>query len=197
MKQDNIDILAFSGHKCLLATQGIGGLVLSQQIADEITPLIAGGTGSHTHIAEMPGELPDKLEAGTLNLPGIAALSAALDYITEVGIDTIYEREMKLLARLTAGLSGITGARIIGPDNPKDKCAIAALDFTSMDNAAAAAKLDEEYGIMTRSGLHCAPSAHKTLCTFPRGVLRCSFGHMNTEAEVDKLLFALNEITKN
>ena len=196
MLEDNIDILAFSGHKGLLALQGLGGLVLSKQIAGEIIPLIAGGTGSYSHLADMPPELPDRLEAGTLNLPGIAALSAALDYIAKTGIDAIYTQEMKLLARLNDGLFDIPGVRIIGPDNPTDKCAIAALDFPEMDNGVAAARLDQEYGIMTRCGLHCAPVAHKALGTFPRGVLRCSLGHLNTEAEVDEFLIALTEISK-
>jgi len=194
MSRDNIDILAFTAHKGLLAAQGLGGLVLSQQIADTMTPLIAGGTGSHSHIAEVPAELPDRLEAGTLNLPGIAALSTALDYIQEIGIDTIYAREMSLLSRLTDGLRAIPGVRLIGPEHLADKCAIAALDFPTMDNAAVAARLDEDFGIMTRCGLHCAPGAHKALGTFPRGVVRCSLGHRNTEAEVDELLIALHRI---
>lgn len=197
MRRDNIDILAFSGHKGLLSAQGLGGLVLSQTIADKMLPLIAGGTGSHSHMADMPAELPDRLEAGTLNLPGIAALSAALDYITELGVEALYAREMALLARLTEGVSAISGVRVIGPENPADKCAVAALDFPALDNAAAAARLDEEFGIMTRCGLHCAPEAHKALGTYPRGVVRCSFAHKNTEAEVDELLAALNKITKD
>ena len=191
MEQDNIDILTFAGHKGLLSTQGLGGMLLSQEIADKMIPLIAGGTGSHSHIADMPAELPDRLEAGTLNLPGIAALSVALDYIVEIGIETIYTREMQLLNLLTNGLSCITGVQVIGPENLTDKCAIAALDFPDMDNADVAARLDEEYGIMTRCGLHCAPIAHKTLDTFPRGVVRCSLGHLNTEEEVDEFLVAL------
>ena len=194
MSRDNIDVLAFSGHKGLLAPQGIGGLVLSQEIADGMVPLIAGGTGSHSHRAEMPAELPDRLEAGTLNLPGIAALSVALDYIAETGIGNIYAREMALLGRLTDGLKAIPGVRVAGPEN-RDKCAVAALDFPALDNAMVAARLDEEYGIMTRCGLHCAPAAHKTLGTFPRGLVRCSLGHKNTEAEVDELLRALRRIT--
>ena len=196
MRKDNIDILAFPGHKGLLSTQGLGGLVLSQQTADRMVPLVAGGTGSHSHIAEMPAELPDRLEAGTLNLPGIAALSVALDYITETGIDNIYAREKKLLSRLAGGLSEIPGARAIGPKNPAERCGIAAFDFPAMDNASIAARLDEEFGIMTRCGLHCAPTAHKALGTFPRGLVRCSPGHMNTEAEVDSLISALRAITK-
>jgi len=197
MQRDNIDILAFAVHKGLLAMQGIGGLVLSQQIAENMKPLIAGGTGSHSHVAEMPLELPDRLEAGTLNLPGIASLSVSLDYISGIGLDTIYEKEMRLLARFTNGLDSISKVRIIGPQNPKDKCAIAALDFPGMDNALVSMGLDEEYGIMTRCGLHCAPEAHKALGTFPHGVVRCSFGHLNTEAEVDELLSAIVKITQS
>lgn len=197
MQRDNVDILAFTGHKGLLAAQGIGGLVLSQQIADEMIPLIAGGTGSHSHMADMPAELPDRLEAGTLNLPGIAALSVALDYIIGSGIDIIYAREMALLAQLTDGIRAIPGVRVVGPENLTDKCAVAALDFPALDNATVAARLDEEYGIMTRCGLHCAPTAHKALGTFPHGVVRCSLGHKNTEAEVDALLIALSQITKD
>ncbi|MCL2392018.1 MAG: aminotransferase class V-fold PLP-dependent enzyme [Oscillospiraceae bacterium] len=193
MRNDHIDILAFTAHKGLLATQGLGGLVLSQQIANQMTPLIAGGTGSHTHIADMPSELPDRLEAGTLNLPGIAALSIALDYIIGYGVEKIYNREMELLARLTDGIKPLSAVRILGPENPRDKCAIAALDFPETDNAAVSAELDEQYGIMTRCGLHCAPSAHKALGTFPHGVVRCSFGHMNTEDEVDTLINALSK----
>jgi cysteine desulfurase family protein len=195
MRKDNIDILAFPGHKGLLSPQGLGGLILSRKIADQMVPLVAGGTGSYTHIAEMPAALPDKLEAGTLNLPGIAALSTALDYISEVGIETIYTREMNLFKRLTDGLDSIPGVNVAGPKELKDKCAIAALDFREADNAAVAARLDEEYGIMVRCGLHCAPSAHKTLGTFPRGVLRCSIGHLNTEAEIDTLLDVLGTLT--
>ena len=194
---DNIDILAFSGHKGLLSAQGIGGLLLSQQIANDMIPLIAGGTGSHSHIADMPAELPDRLEAGTLNLPGIVALSTALDYINKIGIGTIYHREMALLARLTDGLRAMDAVHIVGPENLEDKCAVAALDFPALDNASVAARLDEEYGIMTRCGLHCAPEAHKALGTFPRGVVRCSLGHQNTEAEVDTLLDALSKIIKD
>ena len=196
MREDNIDLLAFSGHKGLLATQGIGGLILSQRIADMMTPLLAGGTGSHSDMEEMPAELPDRLEAGTLNLPGIAALSSSLDYISEVGIGVIYMREMELLARLTVGIAAIPGVRIAGPEQPENKCAIAALDFPALDNAAVAARLDEDYGIMTRCGLHCAPVAHRALGTYPQGVVRCSLGHKNTEAEVDALLDALNEIIR-
>jgi len=194
MQQDNIDILAFTAHKGLLSAQGLGGIIMSQEIADKITPLMDGGTGSHTHIAEMPSELPDRFEAGTLNLPGIAALGTALDYIEKIGIEKIYEREMGLLSRLQNGVLGLKGVRIIGSENLKSKCAILALDFPDMDNAIVSSRLDENYSIMTRCGLHCAPNAHKTLGTFPQGVVRVSLGHMNTEEEVDKFINALESI---
>ncbi|MDR0861941.1 MAG: aminotransferase class V-fold PLP-dependent enzyme [Oscillospiraceae bacterium] len=196
MRRDNIDILAFSGHKGLLATQGIGGLVLSQELAAEIVPLVSGGTGSYSDAADMPTELPDRLEAGTLNIPGIAALSAALDYIEETGIAAIRAREAALLKRLTDGVNSISGVRIAGTDNLADKIAVAALDFAGMDNASVAARLDEEFGIMTRCGLHCAPNAHRTLGTYPRGAVRCSLGYFNTEAEIDLLAVALKQIVK-
>ena len=194
MLEDFIDILAFTAHKGLLAAQGLGGLVLSQAIADKMIPLISGGTGSHSHSEDVPAELPDRLEAGTLNLPGITALSSALDYIAAIGIKAIFQREMELVRRLSAGVKDIPGIRIAGTENLADKCAVVALDFTDHDSAVIANRLDEEYGIMTRCGLHCAPQAHKALGTFPRGLLRCSVGHQNTEEEVDILITALRKI---
>jgi len=194
MMRDNIDILAFTAHKGLLATPGLGGLILSQNTADKMTPLLAGGTGSQTHISTMPKELPDKFEAGTMNLPAIAALSVSLDYIQDVGIHNIYKREQQLLNRMTERLHTLTDLRLLGPKNLNDKCAIAALDFSGIDNATVSERLDSEFGIMTRCGLHCAPNAHKAIGTFPTGVVRCSFGHMNTVEEIDKLVSALSRI---
>ena len=196
MRADGIDLLAFAGHKGLLAAQGIGGLILSQKIADEMEPLIAGGTGSHSHLLDMPKELPDRLEAGTLNLPGIASLGAALDYIGSIGIERIYGMEMALLAQLTEGIAHMGGVRIVGLRRLADKCGIAALDIAGMDPAEVCSRLDEDHGIMTRCGLHCAPAAHRALGTYPRGVVRCSFGHRNTPDEVDALLCALRTIVK-
>jgi selenocysteine lyase/cysteine desulfurase len=103
---------------------------------------------------------------------------------------------MHLLSHFGQVLKSFSGVRMVGPENLSDKCAIAALNFPGRDNAEVAARLDVEYGIMTRCGLHCAPAAHRTLGTFPHGVVRCSFGHKNTEAEVDELLSALRLILK-
>ncbi|MCL2079917.1 MAG: aminotransferase class V-fold PLP-dependent enzyme [Oscillospiraceae bacterium] len=197
VKDDCIDLLAFSAHKGLLAMQGLGGLVLSQETADKMNPLISGGTGSLSHLEEMPDMLPDKLEAGSLNLPGIAALSASLDYITRIGIDTIYSRQMNLISRLQNKLQEKHSRliHIAGTTNLTKKCAVAALNFPETDNAAVSERLDEKYGIMTRCGLLCAPGAHKVLGTYPVGVVRVSAGHMNTETEIDALIEALDEIT--
>ena len=195
MQRDNIDILAFPCHKGLLAMQGLGGLILSQGIADEITPMVFGGTGSYSHASDMPKELPDRFEAGTLNLPGIVALSVALDYISDIGVDTIFERKKLLLARLGLGLADFPSIRVVGSKLHSDRCGVSALDFPGLDNALVAARLDEEFGIMTRCGLHCAPEAHKALGTYPRGLVRVSPGYFNTESEIDALIEALGVIT--
>ena len=188
-----IDVLAFAGHKGLLAPQGIGGFLIQDHVAERMEALLSGGTGSFSDSLEIPAVLPDKFEAGTLNLPGIAALNTSLSYLKGIGIEHIYETESKLLRYFTSEVKRIPGVRLVG-DNGTEKCAVAALDFLNMDNGEAAGRLDEEYQIMTRSGLHCAPMAHHALGTFPKGVVRCSFGYANTVQEVDFFLEAVEEI---
>lgn len=195
MKEMNIDGLAFTGHKGLLGPHGIGGLILTHRLSKAITPLIEGGTGSKSDSIVMPDFLPDKFEPGTMNLPGIIGLSAALDYINKVGIDTIRETELKLAKRFMAAFLDHPKAKIIGPGIEEKRCPIVSLDFPTMDNADIAFRLDSEFGIMTRCGLHCAPMAHQTLKTFPEGTVRFSFGHLNTEDEVDLAIEAINAIT--
>lgn len=195
MKEMNIDGLAFTGHKGLLGPHGIGGLLLTHRLSKEITPLIDGGTGSKSDSIVMPDFLPDKFEPGTMNLPGIIGLSAALDYINRVGIDNIRETELKLARRFMAAFLDHPKAKIIGPGIEEKRCPIVSLDFPTMDNADIAFRLDSEFGIMTRCGLHCAPMAHQTLKTFPEGTIRFSFGHLNTEDEVDLAIDAINVIT--
>ena len=197
MQNDYIDVLAFAGHKSLLATQGIGGFVITDEAARHMTPLLSGGTGSFSSSLEVPEHLPDRFEAGTLNLPGIVALRAALTYIEETGPQNIYAAAHGLFSRFISEAKGIPGLRLVGPSHLENRCPVAALDFTELDNGEVAYRLDETYGIMTRSGLHCAPLAHQALGTFPKGVVRCSFGHTNTQEEVDVLLSALREITRS
>lgn len=195
MRAMRIDGLAFTGHKSLLGPQGIGGFLVTEELAAAMEPLLQGGTGSVSDTLEMPSFLPDKFEAGTLNLPGIVGLSAALEYIGQTGVDTIRERELDLADRFLTGARELSRAKKIGLPGREGRCPIVSLDFPELDNAEIAYRLDRDYGIMTRCGLHCAPLAHRSLGTFPAGTIRFSFGHKNTEEEVDAALAALTALT--
>lgn len=200
MVRDNIDVLLFTGHKGLLGPQGIGGLIMSEEVAKKITPLIVGGTGSISHTEETPDFLPDKMEAGTMNLPGIYGLHAGLSFIEKTGIDKIFEHELKLTKRFIEGINDINDKagevklRLIGIPDERNRVGVISIQVVNKDQAEVAAELEGEYGIMTRVGLHCAPSAHKALGTFPEGTIRFSFGYFNTEEDCDKALSALCEI---
>ena len=138
--------------------------------------------------------LPDKYESGTLNLPGIIGLHAALSYIKEVGLDTIHEKKMALTAYFLEGLKQFPNIRVVGRQGLENRVAVVSLDFQNTDNAIAAFELESEYGIMTRVGLHCAPVAHKSLGTYPQGTVRIAFSASNTKEEIDVLLNALKHL---
>ena len=197
MEEMQIDALCFTGHKGLLGPQGTGGMVLRKGMEREITPLISGGTGSISHTELVPEFLPDRFEAGTLNLPGIAGLRAALLWLKERGIDANREHEEQLTERFLRRLLPLEQAgllRIAGRKTGKGRTAAVSVQTLKTDPAEAAFLLDERYGIMTRVGLHCAPAAHKTLGTFPAGTVRFSFGWANTEEEADAAAAAMEEI---
>lgn len=197
MKAMHIDALTFTGHKGLLGPQGIGGFVLTNELVAQTEPLITGGTGSLSHTEETPSFLPDKFEAGTLNLPGIAGLNAALKWLSATGIDAIREHELTLCQEFLAQLKQLENdgrLKIIGTTDTRDRAPVVSIQCLTEDNAVIAQKLDEEYGIMTRVGLHCAPSAHKTLNTYPTGTIRFSFGWHNTGEDIQLAIKALNEI---
>ena len=197
MRELHIDALAFTGHKGLLAPQGIGGLLLREHIIDEITPLIVGGTGSLSHTERTPRFLPDKFEAGTLNLPGIAGLKAALIWLKQQGIDKIRTHELTLTQQFLDGLRHLEAQgllRIVGKRNCNDRLGVVSITTEKMDIAELAFVLADKYAIATRVGLHCAPHAHKTLGTYPTGTLRFSFGWHNTATEVSAALHALSEV---
>lgn len=181
----NISALAFTGHKGLLGPQGIGGFVIKNELVNQINPFIEGGTGSLSESELQPEYMPDKFESGTLNLPGIYGLNASLKYIKRTGIDNIHKIEMELTNKFLEGILNIDGIRNVGLDSIEGRTSVVSLDFKNIDNSEVAFMLDKEFGIMTRVGLHCSPSAHKTLNTFPKGTLRFSFGHFNTTEEVD------------
>lgn len=197
MQKLHIDALAFTGHKGLLAPQGIGGLLLREHIIDEISPLIVGGTGSLSHTERTPRFLPDKFEAGTLNLPGIAGLQAALIWLKQQGIDKIRTHELTLTQQFLDGLRQLEAQgllRIVGKKNCNERLGVVSIATEKMDIAELAFVLADKYAIATRVGLHCAPHAHKTLGTYPTGTLRFSFGWINTTAEVSVALHALKEV---
>ena len=197
MQELHIDALAFTGHKGLLAPQGIGGLLLREDIIDEISPLIVGGTGSLSHTERTPRFLPDKFEAGTLNLPGIAGLQAALIWLKQQSIDKIRTHELTLTQQLLDGLRQLEAQgllRIVGKRNCNERLGVVSIATERMDIAELAFILADKYAIATRVGLHCAPHAHKTLGTYPTGTLRFSFGWHNTAAEVSAALHALREV---
>ncbi|MGI6108865.1 MAG: aminotransferase class V-fold PLP-dependent enzyme [Eubacteriaceae bacterium] len=193
----HVDVLCFTGHKGLLGPQGTGGMILSQETADRIRPLICGGTGSISAEYTMPDFLPDKFEAGTLNIPGILGLGAAVDWLNSQDLQGIRSREQGFAQRFADRISEIPGISVAGgKDYSTTRCPVVSAVFekesgTPQDTAA---RLDQEYGIMLRAGLHCAPLAHQTLGTLPEGTLRFSFGPFSMEEEADAAAAALEEI---
>lgn len=194
MAEMNIDVLCFTGHKGLLGPQGIGGFVITDELAEVMTPLIAGGTGSLSHTEEIPDFLPDKFEAGTLNLPGIIGLHAALEFVRTEGIETIHKKELSLTEHFLTGIADMTSITVAGRTDIIDRTAVVSIAAKDMDNSEIAVRLESEYGILTRVGLHCAPSAHKTLGTFPCGTVRFSFGYFNTKEDIATAIKALHTI---
>lgn len=206
MKEMNIDALCFTGHKSLLGPQGIGGFIIAEDMIPLIDPILSGGTGSISHTEEIPDFMPDRFEPGTMNLPGIVGLNAGLNWIREKGIDAVAAHELGLTETFIHGLLPLEEAghiRICGLRNcyaEKDgvkvpvRTGVVSIQTLKVDCADAAFRLDFEFGIETRVGLHCAPNAHKTLGTFPTGTIRFSFGNFNTGEDVDAAINAVREI---
>ncbi len=182
-----IDGLSVAGHKGLLGPQGIGAFFVTDALARALTPLIAGGTGSASDSLDMPPFLPDRFEAGTMNLPGIYGLNAALRYLESEG-PALREHETKLIRHLVGRMAELEedGARILGSADPfAPRAGVVSVDFAGRDNGEIAFLLEEEFGIATRSGLHCAPMAHRTLGSFPQGAVRFSIGPFSTFEDID------------
>ena len=192
----HLSALCVPGHKGLLGPSGIGALLLRDDFAHALTPLLAGGTGSASDSEYLPDYLPDRFESGTPNLPGIYGFEEALRFIEETGIDALRAHELELTARFLEGLRTIPNLRLCGTEDLSRRVGVISVDFTQADNAEAAFRLESEFGILTRCGLHCAPSAHKTLGTFPQGTVRFSLGFSSTAADVDAALAALRAISE-
>jgi len=191
-----LSALCVPGHKGLLGPSGIGALLMTDAFAKRLNPIVAGGTGSASDSEYLPDYLPDRFESGTPNLPGIYGWEAALSFVKNTGVDALQEHEMLLCKRFLDGLETIDGVTLCGTKDLDRRVGVISVDFLREDNAEAAFRLETEFGILTRCGLHCAPSAHKTLDTFPRGTVRFSLGFANTEADIDAALEAIRTISE-
>ena len=191
-----LSALCVPGHKGLLGPSGIGALLMTDAFARQLDPIVAGGTGSASDSEYLPEYLPDKFESGTPNLPGIYGWEAAIRFVEETGIDSLRRHEMALCKQFLEGLEQISGVALCGTKDLCRRVGVVSVDFPEQDNAEAAFELETAYGILTRCGLHCAPSAHKTLDTFPRGSVRFSLGFANTAEDVDAALAAIRKISE-
>lgn len=194
MEAMGIDVLCFTGHKGLMGPQGTGGLCVRPGV--EIEPWKVGGSGVHSYDRRQPREYPTRLEAGTLNGHGIAGLSAALDFLQEVGLEAIEAKERALMDRFYQAVSAMDGVTVYGDFSQARRSAIVALNIRDYDSAAVSDELSETYGIATRPGAHCAPRMHQALGTTDRGAVRFSFSWFNTQEEVDEAIRAGGQLAE-
>lgn len=194
MEAMGIDVLCFTGHKGLMGPQGTGGLCVRPGV--EIEPWKVGGSGVHSYDRRQPREYPTRLEAGTLNGHGIAGLSAALDFLQEVGLEAIEAKERALMDRFYQAVSAMDGVTVYGDFSQARRSAIVALNIRDYDSAAVSDELSETYGIATRPGAHCAPRMHRALGTTDRGAVRFSFSWFNTREEVDEAIRAVGQLAE-
>ena len=189
-----VDVLCFTGHKGLMGPQGTGGLCIRPGV--DIRPLLRGGSGVHSFDRHQPESYPTRLEAGTLNSHGIAGLDAAADYLLEVGVEAIRQKEQALMRQFYEGVRHIDGVTIYGDFSPSQRAAIVALNIRDYDSAEIADVLSADYGIATRPGAHCAPRMHEALGTVQQGAVRFSFSAFNTEEEIDAAIAAVTELAQ-
>ena len=182
MKELGADAICMPAHKGLLGPQGLGVLCLTPAFADRLDPLISGGTGSVSDSFEIPHFYPDRMEAGTLNLPGIIGLKAALD---KTDFDKIREHEKQLMTKFGTLIQDIPYICVLGSMDIENRVGVYSVDFLRRDNAEVSYLLETEYGILTRCGLHCAPDAHRSFGTFPKGTVRFSFSPATTLEEIE------------
>lgn len=194
MEAMGIDVLCFTGHKGLMGPQGTGGLCVRPGV--EIEPWKVGGSGVHSYDRRQPREYPTRLEAGTLNGHGIAGLSAALDFLQEVGLEAIEAKERALMDRFYQAVSAMDGVTVYGDFSQARRSAIVALNIRDYDSAAVSDELSETYGVATRPGAHCAPRMHRALGTTDRGAVRFSFSWFNTREEVDEAIRAVGQLAE-
>lgn len=189
----HIDILVGTGHKALLGPQGMGFAWFREGVSPK--PLIDGGTGSESESDAMPSYLPDRLEAGTMNMPGIAGLKAGVEYVMELTIEAIREKEISRISAIMDALSGETGVTVYGPSDPAKRASLVSFNVDGRDPADISTAL-EKRGVAVRAGLHCAPSAHKFAGSFPSGSVRVSPGAMTHRRDVDAFIRIFRRIIR-
>lgn len=190
-----VDLLAAPGHKGLLGPQGTGFLYVREGVP--IVPLIEGGTGSRSESDRQPDFFPDALESGTPNSVGIAGLEVALAWLLRKGVEAVRRKEEELLARLLEGMARIPGVTVHGPRDPSRRVSVVPFVVEGKDPAQVGLRLEREFGILVRSGLHCSPGSHRTLGTFPEGTARVSPGPFTTTREISAFLSAIRKIASS
>ena len=194
MEDMGVDVLCFTGHKGLMGPQGTGGLCIREGI--EIRPFKVGGSGVQSYRKEQPQEYPTRLEAGTLNSHGLMGLSAALDFIQEIGLETIAAHERAMMARFYEGVKGIEGVTVYGDFSSDARTAVVALNIRDYDSSEVSDELSQAYDIATRPGAHCAPRMHRALGTTEQGAVRFSASWFTTREEVDAAIQAVRELAE-
>ncbi len=190
--REQIDMLAFTGHKGLLGPTGTGGLYVAPGI--DLKPLREGGTGSQSELDSHPESMPERLEAGTMNSVGLAGLLEGITYITSTGLEEIRAKESSLRSYLYENLREIKGLTVHGPGNDRETVSVLSFTIKDVDCGEIGYILESSYGILCRTGLHCAPLAHRAVGTFPQGTVRLSPGYFNSKDDLDYLVKALKEI---
>ena len=194
VKEMNIDVLCFTGHKSLLGPQGTGGLYVREGL--RLKPLKSGGSGVLTYSKKHPEEMPTALEAGTLNGHGIAGLGAAIEYLEREGIDNIREKELEHMWHFYNGVKDIPNVKVYGDFDTEVRCPVVTLNIGDYDSSEVSDELLMTYGISTRPGAHCAPLMHEALGTVEQGAVRFSFSHYNTEEEIETAIAAIKELAE-
>lgn len=192
--KENIDILIFSGHKSLYGPQGTGGFYIRKELESKVSPLEYGGTGSRSEFEEQPDFMPDRFESGTPNTIGVAGLYAGVSFVSGIGLEAIQAKETALTKLFIDGIRSIKGLKIYGDPNPSNRTAVVSFTIDGISPSEISYQLDEEFGILSRPGLHCAPAAHRTIGTFPEGTVRFSFGYFTTEEEIVIAIKAIESI---
>jgi cysteine desulfurase family protein len=197
VEADRIDLLGFTGHKSLGGPTGTGGLIVGERVdVGRFEPLIRGGTGSRSEHEYQPEFLPDLAESGTPNVVGLAGLAAGVRWVLEQGVDAIRAHEVALSRALTTGLRSIPGVIVYGTGDPELSTATIAFNIDGISPSEVGLRLDDDFGVLCRIGLHCSPAAHKTIGTFPTGTVRFALSAFNTMAEVETALVAVEELAR-